>query len=258
MKKMYVLLAKYQVIWQNYQVSNFLLLKNDTISLWYENSKILNEVKDTTVTFFDAKYNTYETIQLNDPIYDSYGFKQFVLRDDMKRQIIFTDILKNRRLFVKDSFFDMHWNRIGKEFKIINGYRCQSAETSFRGRKYKAFFTPDIPVNAGPWKFNNLPGLIVEVKSLDGEYQFRLNELKVEKKSEPIQLPEIPRDKLLEWSKYVAQIRKYYDDKIAYMRAKHRQENSNTGAGIKISGIEIIHPVFSPLGVQLYEMTHEK
>ena len=98
----------------------------------------------------------------------------------------------------------------------------------------------------------------MEVKSLDGEYLFHLNELKIYNNQVAIQLPEIPYDKLWDWKKYVTKIRKYYDDKIAYSRAKHRQENSNTGGAIKISRIEIIHPIFSPAGVQLYEMTHEK
>ncbi len=250
-------IAKYQIIWQGYKVKNFVLIKNDSLSLWYVASKNDEKIKDTTVTFFGSKYNTYETTKISKPIYDLYDFKEFVLRESNKHQIIFTKILKNKRLFVRDTFFDMRWH-IGKEFKIINGHKCQSAHIVFRGRNYKAFFAPDIPVNAGPWKFNNLPGLIVEVVSSDGEYQFRLNELKFKNKSDPIKLPNIPRDKIWNWKKYVTQVRNYYDDKIAYVRAKHREKNDKGGASIKISGIEIIHPIFSPLGVHLYEMKHGK
>ena len=250
------LIAKYQVIWQNFSIKNYLLIKNDSLSLWYIAPKNMEQVKDTTVSFFGAKYNTYETMKIRKPIYDNYNFKKFVLRDYTKHQIIFTRILQNKRLFVRDSFFNMHWT-LGKESKIINGHKCYSASINFRGRKYKAFFAPDIPVSTGPWKFNNLPGLIIEVFSLDGEYQFRLNELKIRKRQNSIKIPYIPKKQMWDWNTYVTAIRRYYDDKIAYSRAKHREENDNGGAGVKISGIEVIHPIFSPSGVQLYEMKHE-
>lgn len=47
--------------------------------------------------------------------------------------------------------------------KQVLGYTCQKAECDFRGRHYVAWFTPDIPISDGPWKFNGLPGLILEV-----------------------------------------------------------------------------------------------
>jgi len=248
------LTAEYQVIWQGYNVKKFLLKKNDSLSLWYLAPKNSEKIIDTTVSFKETKYkyNTYETMHVSNPVYDLYDFNKFVLRDYNKQQIIFTDIFKNKRIFVRDSFFDMHW-KMSDETKHINGYKCLSAMINFRGRAYKAFFAPDIPVSIGPWKFNNLPGLIVEVISLDGEYQFRLIHLKMEN-IKNLKLPEIPEDEILSWSNYVSMIRKYYDDKIAYARAKHREKKGKGGAGIKISNIEVIHPIFSPGGVQLYEM----
>jgi GLPGLI family protein len=45
----------------------------------------------------------------------------------------------------------------------VLGYKCRIAETTFRGRSYVVYFTEDIPVKSGPWKFNGLPGLIMKV-----------------------------------------------------------------------------------------------
>ena len=61
---------------------------------------------------------------------------------------------------------------IHAEKEQFNGYQCQKATTVFRGRTYEAWFTPDIPVSDGPWKFSGLPGLILEVHDSKNHYLF--------------------------------------------------------------------------------------
>lgn len=58
------------------------------------------------------------------------------------------------------------------ERKEILGYSCQRAICSFRGREYEAWFTPDVPLGYGPWKFQGLPGLILEIADTKNEYHF--------------------------------------------------------------------------------------
>ncbi len=65
----------------------------------------------------------------------------------------------------------MKWDFTGKS-KKIGAYNCQEAKTEFRGRKYTAYFTPEIPVNFGPWKFRGLPGLILEVYDNENNVSF--------------------------------------------------------------------------------------
>lgn len=56
----------------------------------------------------------------------------------------------------------------------VLGYLCQKATTSFRGRNYIAWFTSDIPVNDGPWKFYGLPGLILKVNDSENLFSFEI------------------------------------------------------------------------------------
>lgn len=53
---------------------------------------------------------------------------------------------------------DCKW-QITAKTKVIMGYGCQSDTTTFRGRDYEAWFTADIPLNYGPWKFMGYQGL---------------------------------------------------------------------------------------------------
>lgn len=67
----------------------------------------------------------------------------------------------------------INWKLI-KEFKSIAGYKCQKAETTKYGRKWTAWFSKDIPFPFGPYKFNGLPGLILEVYDDKKDYYYSL------------------------------------------------------------------------------------
>jgi GLPGLI family protein len=61
---------------------------------------------------------------------------------------------------------------LNDETLTVAGYVCQKATCRFRGREYTAWFTHDIPVSNGPWKFGGLPGLILKVYDTDKEFVF--------------------------------------------------------------------------------------
>lgn len=62
--------------------------------------------------------------------------------------------------------------KMGAETQTILGHRCQKATCHWRGRDFVAWFAPDIPVKAGPWKFGGLPGLILKLQDTAGIYRF--------------------------------------------------------------------------------------
>lgn len=57
---------------------------------------------------------------------------------------------------------------ISSEKAKIGSYNTQKATTDFGGRKWTAWFTADIPLQDGPYKFHGLPGLIVKIED-DGK-----------------------------------------------------------------------------------------
>jgi GLPGLI family protein len=54
------------------------------------------------------------------------------------------------------------------------GYACQRATTTLGGRQWEAWFTREVPVSEGPYKFSGLPGLIVQVADTRRHYVFEL------------------------------------------------------------------------------------
>lgn len=58
--------------------------------------------------------------------------------------------------------------------RMIKNMECKSASTTFRGRKYVAWYSEKYPINVGPWKFNGLPGLIISVEDSEGVYKWNL------------------------------------------------------------------------------------
>lgn len=90
----------------------------------------------------------------------------------------------------------------------VLGYECQSARCRFRGREWTVFYTEEIPLMDGPWKFHGLPGLIMKASDGKGYYTFECIGIK-SKADRPITLYKVPFNTT---------------DRMEYYDAKHRYE----------------------------------
>lgn len=75
------------------------------------------------------------------------------------------------RFYYLEEMDQFDWT-ILPETKKIKDYVVQKATTSFAGRVYIAWFTPEIPIAEGPYKFNGLPGLILEIVDTKEQWVF--------------------------------------------------------------------------------------
>ena len=60
------------------------------------------------------------------------------------------------------------------EQKTISGLECRKATMHFRGRDYVAWYSTEVALPYGPYKFGGLPGIIVEIYDTEMDYQFTL------------------------------------------------------------------------------------
>lgn len=70
-----------------------------------------------------------------------------------------------------DTKFD--WKILNEKEKI-GTYNTQKATTEFGGRKWTAWFSSEIPLQDGPYKFHGLPGLIVKIEDDGKNYSWEL------------------------------------------------------------------------------------
>ena len=106
----------------------------------------------------------------------------------------------------------MEWELINEK-KQIAGFSCQKSQTFAFGRKFIAWFTTEIPISDGPYKFRGLPGLIIEVYDYQRHFVFSLIRHDKNDNEVVIKLPELRMRKLITTTK----------DKLMNVKKNHRE-----------------------------------
>lgn len=100
-------------------------------------------------------------------------------------KITVLDRVLNRQYEYEDQLNSQKW-KIEADTIHLLGYVCQKATAKWRGRKYEAWFAPEVPFSDGPLKFGGLPGLIFKLEDEKKEYCYELEG--IEQKTLPIKM----------------------------------------------------------------------
>src|SRR6185312_15765235 len=119
----------------------------------------------------------------------SEGESYQVIKDKSSHKITVLDYVSaiGDRFKYADETGDLPW-QITNTTDTVSSYNCQKATLNFRGRDYVAWFTTDIPISDGPWKFSGLPGLILKIEDTKGLFSFKLIGLQQLSPMLPIQI----------------------------------------------------------------------
>lgn len=85
-----------------------------------------------------------------------------------------TSLILLNDLFSLKSTDKMNWKLLN-DTKIEGQYTLQKATTTFGGRNWIAWFSKDINLSEGPYKFRGLPGLIFEIEDDKNNFMFKLS-----------------------------------------------------------------------------------
>ena len=89
--------------------------------------------------------------------------------------------------FYDEDITMLQW-KIEDDVKTIAGYSCNKATAHFLGREWTVYYSPEIPINQGPWKLWGLPGLILEATDSDNYFNYKLTGFENIQQTAPISL----------------------------------------------------------------------
>lgn len=169
----------------NYKITYNLTFKLDSTSLEKPESEYMILSLGDHLSIFSSQAKTIANpyiIRGNSGHTSKAALTKFhyeILKDNRTNTIYYTlqiPKMQDRFHYTQDKDL-FNWS-ISEETKQIKGYKVQKATTSYAGRDYIAWFSPEIPIAEGPYKFNGLPGLILEIYDTDKDYVFEFIGLK--------------------------------------------------------------------------------
>lgn len=163
-----------------------------------------------------------------------------------KNEYYISDKTISKRVLIKDKP-EQNWEKTS-ETKIILGYNCNTAITFFRGRKYKAYYIKDIFPDFGPWKFNGLEGLILEIASEDNKYNFTATKVDLVKPNIDLEFitENLQKKSFINWDEFTSEYKKDIDNFINKETCNCSEDGKNI---LKITKIEKIYPELHETGI---------
>lgn len=194
--------------------------KTDSTSNLYENENAIIEINTNDVQYYESKAIEIDSINnLRSNGVSAYPFPFAKL----KRKL--SDSKNENYYFFKNTYWKfestdvMNW-KVENETKTIDKWIAQKATTSFGGRIWTAWFINEIPISEGPYKFNGLPGLIVEVNDTKDNFNFKLVKIEKHKITNPEIVETVFKNRPLKisYKKYVEMLKAYYNDPYSEFR----------------------------------------
>jgi GLPGLI family protein len=126
------------------------------------------------------------------------------------------------RYIYEEDIITPQW-KIEKDTATILGYLCTKATTTFYGRNYMAWFTPDIPISEGPWKLIGLPGLILRAYDDKGDVSFECTQIQKISWSDPILKKPLGRTRVKTTKeRFYKQLKQYCDNPSGFLNNNPR------------------------------------
>ncbi len=159
---------------KEYSQEYFALLLNNN-----KKSDFLSYIKfksDSTKTksLQDLRKNVQGTLSFNYKFGES-KFNEIVSKNYSLKETVFEKQLFDKVFNVKYNC-DFNW-KISDERSSLLNYPIQKATTEFGGRTWVAWFSTEIPIQDGPYKFYGLPGLILKISDLEDDYIYEMKSI---------------------------------------------------------------------------------
>ncbi|SNV48365.1 GLPGLI family protein [Chryseobacterium taklimakanense] len=190
------------------------------------------KLKDNYVLRFDTQKKSSFFTSLNEENSLNFSiYKNFEKESFIKYESIVDD------LYSINYIFDNSKWQLLEDNKRIEDFNCKKAKIIFGNRIWEAWYTIDIPFQDGPYKFSGLPGLIIEIYSIDEDYRFLMKGIT---KKDQLVITKLPATNL-STSKQERDVKSriILDPAISYRNKRLKLENRNIGVKVSYNGKEI-------------------
>ena len=145
------------------------------------NGTLLYNNKSSLFTYAPVEKEDIVTNDSDNNLYtiviDTIVKKVFVDRE-IDSLFHFMSINNGIKKVVIETIPKLNWE-LSDETKKISDFNCNMATTTFRGRKYTAWYATELTNSYGPWKLQGLPGLILEAYDEKKEVWFSITKIKI-------------------------------------------------------------------------------
>ena len=146
------------------------------------------------------------------------GLEAVVFQNYPAGEMTCTDKISRDNMLYTEPLPEIEWTLRDGTREVI-GYDCRRATCRFRGRDYEAWYTEELPLATGPWKFHGLPGLILAVNDTgDDGGIIRFEATGIRRAEVPVTMADLNYLKTSR-KKFLATERKFMTDPIGYMQA---------------------------------------
>ncbi|MDR6466041.1 GLPGLI family protein [Chryseobacterium sediminis] len=146
----------------------------------YDKEEMVLDINPDEVKFYESEFLASDSLNiLHGGIssqHTSQSGQSIIRKRNSNKNKNFVQIMMMPYYYVFETEDNIQW-KIEADTKKINNYNLQRATAVFGGRNWTAWFTPDINIPEGPYKFRGLPGLVlyVEDDKKDFIYSFSRN-----------------------------------------------------------------------------------
>jgi GLPGLI family protein len=189
--------------------------KERTAYMWGNRSE-WKEFSNLYFTQTASKYeDSEEKAEPNEE--DSYSWRKelFFMKRDFDKNTM-TDAIQHlgKSYLIEGEMQPTAW-KIQNDLKEVAGHICMKAvtEDTLKNQKIVAWFAQDIPIQAGPDRFNGLPGMILEIDINEGAMSITANKITFKKLTTELDLPKKIKSKKMNNETYLNLLKQFILEK---------------------------------------------
>lgn len=171
---------------------------------------------DSIYAIYASKEGDVEKVSKNVRSLLRGSLSEIVLKNYPEGKITVYDRIPFNTYVYEEKLVTPNWQLQNGSLAVC-GYACKKATTTFRGRNYTAWYTSEIPISNGPWKFTGLPGLILKVEDDKGHYTMECVGIEKRNNNNDIYISVSKREIKTTKQKFMAGLAEYYKNPRAHI-----------------------------------------